>query len=41
MYLALAVRLNTRVITADERLVRLVASTPVAPYIQRVQAFGD
>ena len=40
MYLALAVRLDTRMITADERLAATVAAMPLtAPHIQTVQTF--
>ncbi len=40
LYLALAVRLDTRMITADERLVSAVAAFPtVARHIQTVQSF--
>jgi predicted nucleic acid-binding protein len=38
MYLALAIRLETKLITADDRLVRSVASQPmIASYVQAVQ----
>lgn len=41
MYLTLAVRLETRMITADERLVRSLAAIPLtAPHIQAVQTFS-
>jgi predicted nucleic acid-binding protein len=41
MYLALAVRLDTRMITADERLAGAVAAIPLtAAHIQTVQTFG-
>jgi predicted nucleic acid-binding protein len=41
MYLALAVRLKTQMITADERLARTLASTPlIAGRIQAVQTFA-
>lgn len=39
MYLALAVRLETRMITADERLVSALAATLTATYIQPMQVF--
>jgi predicted nucleic acid-binding protein len=40
LYLALAVRLQTRMITADERLATAVSASPVtAPHIQLVQTF--
>lgn len=40
MYLALAVRLDTRMITADERLAGALAATPpFAAHIQTVQTF--
>ena len=40
MYLALAVRLDTRMITADERLAAALAAMPsLAAHIQTVQAF--
>jgi len=40
MYLALAIRVNTRMITADERLERAVAQFPLAAaHIQLVQTF--
>jgi predicted nucleic acid-binding protein len=42
MYLALAIRLNTQVITADERLARALAAIPAtAPHIQTVQNFQE
>ena len=38
MYLALAVRLKTQMVTADEKLARALAGSPIAaPYIQTVQ----
>ncbi len=41
MYLALAVRLDTRMITADERLARTLTRFPaLAPHIQAIQDFG-
>ncbi len=41
LYLALAVRLNTRMITGDERLARALAATPlVAPHIQTIRDFA-
>jgi predicted nucleic acid-binding protein len=41
MYLALAVRLETQMITADERLARALARAPsAAPYIRTVQDLG-
>ena len=40
MYLALAVRLNTELITADDRLGRIVAAHPMtAAHVRLVQAF--
>jgi predicted nucleic acid-binding protein len=40
MYLALAVRLETRMITADERLARMLAVSPAAAaHIQTIQNF--
>jgi predicted nucleic acid-binding protein len=40
MYLALAVRLDTRMLTADERLAKALAATPAAGlHIQTVQHF--
>ena len=40
MYLALAVRLKTALITADDRLGRIVAGHPMtAPYLRLVQTF--
>jgi predicted nucleic acid-binding protein len=40
MYLALAIRMNTRMLTADERLERAVAQFPLAAaHIQLVQTF--
>lgn len=42
LYLALAVRLDTRMITADERLASTLAAMPVvAPHIQAIQDFRD
>ena len=41
MYLALAVRLETRMITADERLASALAAIPLtATHIQTVQTFS-
>ena len=41
VYLALAVRLETRVITADERFERAITSNPVlAKHIRMVDAFA-
>ena len=41
MYLALAVRLDTELITADERLGRLVAAHPLtAAHVRLVQTFA-
>ncbi len=41
MYLALAVQLETRMITADERLARALAAIPlIATHIQTVQTFN-
>ncbi len=41
MYLALAVRLKTELITADERLGRMVAGHPMtAAHVRLVQTFG-
>jgi predicted nucleic acid-binding protein len=41
MYLTLAVRLETRMITADERLARSLAAIPlVATHVQAVQTFS-
>ena len=41
MYLALAVRLDTRMITADERLAGALASMPpLAAHIQKLQTFS-
>jgi len=41
MYLALAVRLDTRMVTADERLTAAVASLPaLAAHIQAIQTFN-
>ena len=40
LYLALAVRLDTQMITADERLARALAAIPAAvPHIQAIQYF--
>lgn len=40
MYLALAVRLDTRMLTADERLAKTIAATPLtAAHVQTVQTF--
>jgi len=40
MYLALAVRLDTRMITADERLANTLATIPlVGSHIQKIQDF--
>ena len=40
LYLALALRLDTQMITADERLVSALAANPaVAPHIQSLQGF--
>jgi predicted nucleic acid-binding protein len=41
MYLTLAVQLETRMITADERLARALAAIPlIATHVQAVQAFS-
>ena len=41
MYLTLAVQLETRMITADERLARALAEIPlIATHVQTVQAFS-
>ena len=41
MYLTLAVRLETRMITADERLASALAAIPlIAAHVQTVQAFS-
>jgi predicted nucleic acid-binding protein len=41
MYLTLAVQLETRLITADERLARALAAIPlIATHVQAVQAFS-
>jgi predicted nucleic acid-binding protein len=40
LYLALALRLDTQMITADERLVKALAGNPaVAPHIRSLQSF--
>lgn len=41
MYVALAVRLDTQVVTADDRLARAAAAHPMlAPHVQRLQALA-
>ncbi|HLI63432.1 MAG TPA: type II toxin-antitoxin system VapC family toxin [Terriglobales bacterium] len=42
MYLALAVRLETQMITADERLAHALAATPeIARHVRTIQSFAD